>query len=215
GLRDRGGSPPHRRDRRGARKGLRREAGTRHGALVLGRVRADALRDRERQLRHLEWPSRSGARREPRRRRPGEDRAGVRPRGPASLRGCMKSLDAFLPAYEFSTRHAVSVAVDPARADRALREVTFREVPLVRGLLACRPSFQWAHPGGLAPSGEAARGGWVKLVTFDNGRVGELRDNIVVELDVPSMRDYFERAGHVRPTGEEPAIETVKLRAPI
>ena len=26
----------------------------------------------------------------------------------------MKSLDAFLPAYEFSTRHAVSVAVDPA-----------------------------------------------------------------------------------------------------
>ena len=50
----------------------------------------------------------------------------------------MKSLDAFLPAYEFSTRHAVSVAVDPARADRALREVTFREVPLVRGLLLAR-----------------------------------------------------------------------------
>ncbi len=50
----------------------------------------------------------------------------------------MKSLDAFLPTYEFSTRHEVSVAVDPALADRALREVTFREVPLVRGLLLIR-----------------------------------------------------------------------------
>jgi hypothetical protein len=50
----------------------------------------------------------------------------------------MKSLDAFLPAYEFSTRHEVSVAVDPAQADRALREVTFKEVPLVRGLLLAR-----------------------------------------------------------------------------
>lgn len=50
----------------------------------------------------------------------------------------MKSLDAFLPAYDFSTRHTVSVAVDPVRADRALREVTFREVPLVRALLLAR-----------------------------------------------------------------------------
>ena len=50
----------------------------------------------------------------------------------------MKSLDAFLPAYEFSTRHEVTVAVDPAQADRALREVTFKEVPLVRGLLLAR-----------------------------------------------------------------------------
>jgi hypothetical protein len=50
----------------------------------------------------------------------------------------MKSLDAFLPAYEFSTRHAVAVAVDPARTDRALREVTFKEVPPVRALLLAR-----------------------------------------------------------------------------
>src|SRR3989442_9128900 len=50
----------------------------------------------------------------------------------------MKRLDAFLPAYEFSTRHEVAVAVDPARADRALREVTFKEVPVVRGLLLAR-----------------------------------------------------------------------------
>ena len=50
----------------------------------------------------------------------------------------MKRLDAFLPAYDVSTRHEVSIGVDPARADRALREVTFREVPLVRGLLLVR-----------------------------------------------------------------------------
>jgi len=55
----------------------------------------------------------------------------------------------------------------------------------------------------------------VKLVTFDDGRVGELRDNTIVELDVPSTREYFEQAGDVRPTGEEPALEAVKLRAPI
>lgn len=50
----------------------------------------------------------------------------------------MKSLDAFLPAYEFSIRHTVSVNVDPLRADRALRAVTFKEVPLVRALLLAR-----------------------------------------------------------------------------
>ena len=50
----------------------------------------------------------------------------------------MKSLDAFLPTYDFATRHQVSIAVDPARADRALRDVTFKEVPVVRGLLLAR-----------------------------------------------------------------------------
>jgi hypothetical protein len=50
----------------------------------------------------------------------------------------VKSLDAYLPAYEFSTRHEVPVRVDPARADRALREVPFKEVSLVRGLLLAR-----------------------------------------------------------------------------
>jgi 2-keto-4-pentenoate hydratase/2-oxohepta-3-ene-1,7-dioic acid hydratase in catechol pathway len=52
-------------------------------------------------------------------------------------------------------------------------------------------------------------------VTFDDGRVGELRDDTVVELDVTSMREYFERGGDVRPTGHEIALESVKLRAPI
>jgi hypothetical protein len=50
----------------------------------------------------------------------------------------MKTLDSFLPSYEFATRHEVSVDTDTARADRALREVTFREVPLIRGLLFAR-----------------------------------------------------------------------------
>lgn len=50
----------------------------------------------------------------------------------------MKSLDEFLPVYEFSSRYEVAVAGDPARADRALRAVTYGEVPLVRALLFAR-----------------------------------------------------------------------------
>jgi hypothetical protein len=50
----------------------------------------------------------------------------------------MKSLDAYLPSYEFGTRHEVPVDAAPALADRALREVTFKEVPLFRGLLFAR-----------------------------------------------------------------------------
>jgi 2-keto-4-pentenoate hydratase/2-oxohepta-3-ene-1,7-dioic acid hydratase in catechol pathway len=54
----------------------------------------------------------------------------------------------------------------------------------------------------------------VKLVTFDDGLVGELHDDKVVQLDVPTMREYFERGG-ASPTGVEHAREDVKLRAPI
>jgi 2-keto-4-pentenoate hydratase/2-oxohepta-3-ene-1,7-dioic acid hydratase in catechol pathway len=55
----------------------------------------------------------------------------------------------------------------------------------------------------------------VKLVTFDDGLVGELHGDTVVELDVPSTREYFERGSVARATGEERALEDVKLRAPI
>ena len=55
----------------------------------------------------------------------------------------------------------------------------------------------------------------MKLVTFDDGLVGELRGDRVVELDVPSMRDYFERGEAPRATGRELALEDVRLRAPI
>jgi 2-keto-4-pentenoate hydratase/2-oxohepta-3-ene-1,7-dioic acid hydratase in catechol pathway len=55
----------------------------------------------------------------------------------------------------------------------------------------------------------------MKLVTFDDGRVGELRGDKVVELDASSMREYFEHQGTARPTGEEHALGDVALRAPI
>jgi 2-keto-4-pentenoate hydratase/2-oxohepta-3-ene-1,7-dioic acid hydratase in catechol pathway len=54
----------------------------------------------------------------------------------------------------------------------------------------------------------------VKLVTFDDGKVGELRAETIVELDVPSMREYFERGG-AEATAAEHALADVKLRAPI
>ena len=50
----------------------------------------------------------------------------------------MKSIDAYLPLYEFRTRQEVGVNADAARADRALREVTWGEVPLVRALVFAR-----------------------------------------------------------------------------
>lgn len=50
----------------------------------------------------------------------------------------MKSLDAYLPAYEFRTRHEITVDADAARADSALRGVTWGDVPLVRALVFAR-----------------------------------------------------------------------------
>jgi 2-keto-4-pentenoate hydratase/2-oxohepta-3-ene-1,7-dioic acid hydratase in catechol pathway len=55
----------------------------------------------------------------------------------------------------------------------------------------------------------------MRLVTFDDGLVGELRDDRVVELDVPTMRAYFEGGAAPREAGAEHALEAVRLRAPI
>jgi 2-keto-4-pentenoate hydratase/2-oxohepta-3-ene-1,7-dioic acid hydratase in catechol pathway len=55
----------------------------------------------------------------------------------------------------------------------------------------------------------------MKLVTYDDGRVGHVAGDRVVALDVPSTREYFERAGDVSPTGEYHALADVTLRAPI
>ena len=57
----------------------------------------------------------------------------------------------------------------------------------------------------------------MKLITFDDGRVGrlELEENLVIELDVPSTRTYFELEGKVGETGERIAYSDVRLRAPI
>ena len=53
----------------------------------------------------------------------------------------------------------------------------------------------------------------MKLVTFDDGRVGQVSDGTVTELDVPTMRELFELGA--KPTGTERALQDVKLRAPI
>jgi hypothetical protein len=50
----------------------------------------------------------------------------------------LSSLDAFLPAYEFRTRHEVRVDAPAQRIDEALREVTFGDVPIVRLLVFLR-----------------------------------------------------------------------------
>jgi 2-keto-4-pentenoate hydratase/2-oxohepta-3-ene-1,7-dioic acid hydratase in catechol pathway len=55
----------------------------------------------------------------------------------------------------------------------------------------------------------------VKLVTFDDGRVGRLDGDEIVELDCPSMRGYFERGGAVRETGDVVPLPGARLRAPI
>jgi 2-keto-4-pentenoate hydratase/2-oxohepta-3-ene-1,7-dioic acid hydratase in catechol pathway len=54
----------------------------------------------------------------------------------------------------------------------------------------------------------------VKLITFDQGKVGRIEGEEVVRLDVPSMREYFERGG-ANDTAERAALADVRLRAPI
>lgn len=55
----------------------------------------------------------------------------------------------------------------------------------------------------------------MKLVTFDQGRVGRLDDDTVIELGCSSTREYFERGGLVPETGELLPLSSVRLRAPI
>src|SRR5215471_14014493 len=62
--------------------------------------------------------------------------------------------------------------------------------------------------------GARVAGGRMKLVTFDDGKIGRLDGERVIELDVPTMREYFER-GRAEVTGGEHALADVKLRAPI
>jgi 2-keto-4-pentenoate hydratase/2-oxohepta-3-ene-1,7-dioic acid hydratase in catechol pathway len=55
----------------------------------------------------------------------------------------------------------------------------------------------------------------MKLVTFDDGKVGRIEGDRVVALDVPDMRTYFERGQQASETGETFAVSDVRLRAPI
>jgi 2-keto-4-pentenoate hydratase/2-oxohepta-3-ene-1,7-dioic acid hydratase in catechol pathway len=54
----------------------------------------------------------------------------------------------------------------------------------------------------------------MKLVTFGDGMVGRVDGEEVVRLDVPTMREYFERGG-ADDTGERTPLADVRLRAPI
>jgi 2-keto-4-pentenoate hydratase/2-oxohepta-3-ene-1,7-dioic acid hydratase in catechol pathway len=56
----------------------------------------------------------------------------------------------------------------------------------------------------------------MKLVTFNEGRVGRIRDGKTIEeLEVPSMRAYFEGGEAAKATGKTFALDDVRLRAPI
>ncbi len=55
----------------------------------------------------------------------------------------------------------------------------------------------------------------MKLVTFDDGKVGRIEGDRVVGLDVPRMRTYYERGQQASETGETFALADVRLRAPI
>jgi len=50
----------------------------------------------------------------------------------------VKSLDEFLPVYEFSERHRIEIAAPRERIDRAVRAVTAGEIPVARALLRLR-----------------------------------------------------------------------------
>ena len=54
----------------------------------------------------------------------------------------------------------------------------------------------------------------MRLVTFDDGKVGRVDGEEVVRLDVPTMREYFERGG-AEDTEEWTPLADVRLRAPI
>ncbi|HLM35683.1 MAG TPA: fumarylacetoacetate hydrolase family protein [Gaiellaceae bacterium] len=54
----------------------------------------------------------------------------------------------------------------------------------------------------------------MRLVTFDDGKVGRVDGEEVVRLDVPTMREYFERGG-AEDTEERTPLADVRLRAPI
>ena len=53
-----------------------------------------------------------------------------------------------------------------------------------------------------------------RLVTFAEGRVGRIEGEEIAVLDVPTMREYFERAG-ADETGERVPLEGARLRPPI
>ena len=54
----------------------------------------------------------------------------------------------------------------------------------------------------------------MKLVTYDDGKVGRVDGEEIVRLDVPTMREYFERGG-ADDAAERTPLADAKLEAPI
>jgi 2-keto-4-pentenoate hydratase/2-oxohepta-3-ene-1,7-dioic acid hydratase in catechol pathway len=54
----------------------------------------------------------------------------------------------------------------------------------------------------------------VKLVTYDDGKVGRVEGEEIVRLDVPTMREYFARGG-ADDAGDRAPLSEARLRAPI
>ena len=54
----------------------------------------------------------------------------------------------------------------------------------------------------------------MKLVTYDDGKVGHVDGEEIARLDVGSMREWFERGG-ADETGERVPLAEARLRAPI
>ena len=54
----------------------------------------------------------------------------------------------------------------------------------------------------------------MKLVTYDDGKVGRVEGDEILRLDAPSMRTYFERGG-ASETGERVPLAEATLHAPI
>ena len=124
-----------RRARRGARGGVRRGAGARRHALVLRRVGADALRDPDRQLRHVVGAAGRRVRRESRHRRAREDGGGLRARGACGCAGsrerttstrCRRTCrcrSTTAPPITCSARCCRELTLESSRARSTLREL--------------------------------------------------------------------------------------------
>jgi 2-keto-4-pentenoate hydratase/2-oxohepta-3-ene-1,7-dioic acid hydratase in catechol pathway len=54
----------------------------------------------------------------------------------------------------------------------------------------------------------------MRLISYDGGKVGRIDGEEVVRLEVPTMRDYFERGG-ADDSAERAALANVRLEAPI
>ena len=144
------------------------------------------------------------------------------------------------PGAEIEEGHPLVAALDAAHVGGLRRGARARRDALVLGRLGSfplrdrhgqlryveRPARRGAggepgdrgageDGGGLrAGRDEDLRSGGVKLVTFDEGRVGVLDGEEIAVLDAPSMREYFERGG-AGETGERVPREAARLRAPI